>query len=671
MEFSQYKKEDSTDLTPIKKYFYPNRILDIGANIGQFHYFAKEQFPDAYIFSVEASEECEIHLKKLTNSYYIGLLAKDNSEYDFYTTNNPISTGNSIYRELTDWYSDDKINIIKKKGVKLDDILNEEFDLIKLDTQGSELDIITGGRNICSRAKGILLEVSMTPYNQGSPLYDEVCKFMDELGFKEAETLDELVNTYTNLHQKNILFINKKMEHFYQNLGEDWFTYPDLYSSMVKQFPEGSHFVEVGSWKGRSSAYMAVEIHNSGKKIQFDCVDTWDGADVHRDPYSPWFEPLLSNKDGLYIEFLKNIKPVKYIINPIRSTSVSASKLYEDESLDFVFIDGDHSYESVKEDIEHWLPKVKVGGIIAGHDYGPYVPPGGIGPIGLEGVTKAVHESFDVKDIQDFQGCWVYKKEMKKDLILTVAINYTSEMIRPFIKSLERVNFKGTLMVLSYEPIQIDYSVNIDIINQLIKPEYIQLKLNTINNLRPFYYKIVLDNYLQYENILLVDSRDVIFQDNPFNYFKERVVHFGMEDNTIGNCWINTTWIKRVYGDEYFEKVKDRPILNGGIIAGNRNEIMPFLEFFIQLIIEKSSLDTGDNSFVVEQAIPIYYSNAFPDKVKEHYNNTKEISTLGQTNFISINKDNQIVNQSGEVYAIVHQYDRFEILDKIIKDIYN
>ena len=50
-------------------------------------------------------------------------------------------------------------------------------------------------------------------------------------------------------------------------------------------------------------------------------------------------------------------------------TSEEASKHFENESLDFVFIDGLHDYESVKNDISYWYPKVKVGGIISGHDY--------------------------------------------------------------------------------------------------------------------------------------------------------------------------------------------------------------------------------------------------------------------------------------------------------------
>lgn len=65
------------------------------------------------------------------------------------------------------------------------------------------------------------------------------------------------------------------MNHIYtgNEFGEDWFSYANLYSEMVNRFPSGSHFFEIGSWKGKSSAYMAVEIVNSGKDIKFDCID--------------------------------------------------------------------------------------------------------------------------------------------------------------------------------------------------------------------------------------------------------------------------------------------------------------------------------------------------------------------------------------------------------------
>jgi len=200
------------NLSKITKHFYPYRILDIGANVGQFYQIAKQTFPNSFIFSIEASKECEPYLKQLTDNYYIGLLAKDTSEYNFYSRKGDTTcTGNSIYRELTHFYSDDQLEIIKQKGIKLDDLfeLDSEFDLIKIDTQGSELDIITGGINLCKKAKGILLEVSLTQYNEGAPLHEEVIQFMSDFDFIKTEILDEARNHGS--HQQDILFINKNL----------------------------------------------------------------------------------------------------------------------------------------------------------------------------------------------------------------------------------------------------------------------------------------------------------------------------------------------------------------------------------------------------------------------------------------------------------------------------
>ena len=200
------------NLSKITKHFYPYRILDIGVNVGQFYQIAKQTFPDSFIFSIEASKECEPYLKQLTDNYYIGLLAKDTSEYNFYSRKGDTTcTGNSIYRELTHFYSDDQLEIIKQKGIKLDDLfeLDSEFDLIKIDTQGSELDIITGGINLCKKAKGILLEVSLTQYNEGAPLHEEVIQFMSNFDFIKTEILDEARNNGS--HQQDILFINKNL----------------------------------------------------------------------------------------------------------------------------------------------------------------------------------------------------------------------------------------------------------------------------------------------------------------------------------------------------------------------------------------------------------------------------------------------------------------------------
>lgn len=180
------------------------------------------------------------------------------------------------------------------------------------------------------------------------------------------------------------------MEHFYKTLGENWFTYPGLYSMIVDRFPTNSHFVEVGTWKGMSAAYMAVEIINSGKNIKFDCVDTWDFVPSQTEIPEDQFE-------NLYETFLNNIEPVKHQIKPVKALSWDGANYYTDESLDFIFIDAAHDYESVKKDINAWFPKLKIGGIIAGHDY-----------TWCDDVKKAVHEFFGDKIIYETEGCWIH-----------------------------------------------------------------------------------------------------------------------------------------------------------------------------------------------------------------------------------------------------------------------
>jgi predicted O-methyltransferase YrrM len=198
--------------------------------------------------------------------------------------------------------------------------------------------------------------------------------------------------------------------------GEDWFTYSKLYADIVKFFPSDSKFVEIGSWKGKSTAFMAVEIANSRKKIDFYCIDTFEGSVEHKDnPELPF----------LYDIFKNNMKPLEGYYKDMKMTSMEAVKNFEDESLDFVFIDGSHEYKDIKDDIIHWLPKVKKGGILAGHDY--YFPPQpiswGLRPIvnsveldeyyksNASSAYRAIRETLGNENVIADQDCYIYKKE--------------------------------------------------------------------------------------------------------------------------------------------------------------------------------------------------------------------------------------------------------------------
>lgn len=193
------------------------------------------------------------------------------------------------------------------------------------------------------------------------------------------------------------------MLHFYERV-DGFFNYEKVYDDIIKLVPEGQNekFVEIGVWKGKSVSYAAVEIIKSEKNITIDAVDSWETAEG-------WTNQVYLKEQvkvgDVYDMFLSNIEPIKHIVKPIRMTSDEASKLYENESLFFVYIDGNHTYDFVKSDILHWLPKVKKGGYIGGHDIdNPEWP----------GVRRAVNEMFG-KNIKTYSGSWsdswLYHKE--------------------------------------------------------------------------------------------------------------------------------------------------------------------------------------------------------------------------------------------------------------------
>jgi predicted O-methyltransferase YrrM len=96
------------------------------------------------------------------------------------------------------------------------------------------------------------------------------------------------------------------------------------------------------------------------------------------------------------------MKPLENFYNPIRTYSKNAANLFRDKSLDFVFIDASHEYEDVRDDILSWLPKVKEGGVIAGHDYYPY------DYNYFQGVKKAVNEILGGQELKYSESCWIY-----------------------------------------------------------------------------------------------------------------------------------------------------------------------------------------------------------------------------------------------------------------------
>ena len=170
-----------------------------------------------------------------------------------------------------------------------------------------------------------------------------------------------------------------------------WFNYEHLFDKLVSSVPDNGIFVECGAWLGKSSSYLCDIAKD---RIKIYIVDHWQGSIEERNT-----NHKLATEQDVYQIFLNNMGNRNF--TALKMDSIQASKQFEDNSCDVVYIDMDHTYEAVKQDILLWLPKVKYNGFLAGHDYD------------WPGVKIAVDETLG-KNIAIEGTSWVFKQTSAK-----------------------------------------------------------------------------------------------------------------------------------------------------------------------------------------------------------------------------------------------------------------
>jgi hypothetical protein len=149
------------------------------------------------------------------------------------------------------------------------------------------------------------------------------------------------------------------MEHFWRSIP-GFFTFPEFYAHTAETLCRASpapHCVEVGCYAGQSAACLGVELLRFARGLpRLDLVDLFNA------PYG--------------VEAVRaHLEPLAGVLGELhQGCSWDLASRYSDGTLDFVFIDADHSGEAVGRDIDAWRPKVRPGGILAGHDFTTYFP---------------------------------------------------------------------------------------------------------------------------------------------------------------------------------------------------------------------------------------------------------------------------------------------------------
>ena len=208
-----------------KKGLNPKHILDIGAYKGYWSTMASEVFPESKITMFEPIEYAE-H-SNLNNNENLNvenvLLSSCVTEVDWYEAKN---TGDSIFRERTKHF--ENCEGIRKKTNTIDlffnDSLEQSPELVKIDTQGSEIPIIRGGSNAFRNTEVFILEVPFFgEYNRGVPSFADHISFMDTLGYCVYD-IAESHYLSDEPFQLDFVFIQKNHQicKNFQNVIDNW-----------------------------------------------------------------------------------------------------------------------------------------------------------------------------------------------------------------------------------------------------------------------------------------------------------------------------------------------------------------------------------------------------------------------------------------------------------------
>jgi methyltransferase family protein len=166
-----------------------------------------------------------------------------------------------------------------------------------------------------------------------------------------------------------------------------WFRWRSAQREAVAHFPDGSHFVEVGVYLGRSLCSLGEVVAQSGKRFSIVGVDNCRGSGVEGPLGKDYHGAAVAHGGGTFAGTLhRNIIQCGYSdsIALIVADSITASTFFSDRSLAWVHLDARHDKDSLQADIAAWRTKVKVGGWLSGDDYDDVKWPG---------VVSAVRES--------------------------------------------------------------------------------------------------------------------------------------------------------------------------------------------------------------------------------------------------------------------------------------
>lgn len=191
------------------------------------------------------------------------------------------------------------------------------------------------------------------------------------------------------------------MEHYWSTV-DGWFNgrVRGAFDRLLADLPADrpSVFVQVGTWVGRATAYVGVEILNSRKPVTLIAVDHFQGSAEVRDH---WRGAHIADSEAV---FRRNLAPVAAALGSRFALrvcdSARAAEAFADASVDAVWIDAAHTYDFVVRDLAAWRAKVRPGGLLGGDDFTK-----------CPGVAQAVTEHFSAAAAVPGTVYWLVRRQ--------------------------------------------------------------------------------------------------------------------------------------------------------------------------------------------------------------------------------------------------------------------
>lgn len=254
------------------------------------------------------------------------------------------------------------------------------------------------------------------------------------------------------------------------------------------------------------------------------------------------------------------------------------------------------------------------------------------------------------------------------NLVLGTALKFTIDKVDLFVKSFRKHNKKDRVILLvSLEspPDFFEFLKSYDIEYRFFESYHF---IDThINNSRFYkYMDILLDSGEQYDKVFLTDTRDIVFQSDPFQNTPEEFLYFFEEEkeSKIGVNPYNSSWIKMTFGPDVLQDMYNSTIICAGTTLGSRQKIMDYISTMLQVLHSVKTQNKEVYTINIDQGIHnyIYYkTNHIQGLVSKKNGNI--VGTIGLTR--EINPDKLVMKKDGMYVhgikpAVIHQYDRSE-----------